>query len=107
MAGLLEGLAAAKTGFDLLRTALGAVKDAKELLPTDQKEAVAATIEASERQFALAEAEIAKGLGYDLCKCQFPPTIMLRAGYMRDGTIVYECPTCKNNTMPGRLFTRD
>jgi hypothetical protein len=30
---------------------------------------------------AIAEAEIAKALGYELCKCDFPPTPMRTVGY--------------------------
>jgi hypothetical protein len=49
----------------------------------------------------VAEAEIAKALGYQLCKCQFPPVVMLTVGYVimkfaryEEGDPVYECPKC-------------
>jgi hypothetical protein len=73
----------AKTGFDTLRTALGLVKDVQQALPSGEKKEVAArTLEEADKQLRLAEAEIAKALGYTLCRCEFPPTPMLQVSYM-------------------------
>jgi hypothetical protein len=54
----------------------------------------------------IAEAELAKAFGYELCKCDFPPTPMLTVGYFnwnhgankKEGDPVYECPKCGYNT---------
>jgi len=46
---------------------------------------------------ASAEAELARGFGYELCKCTIPPTPMLTVGFA-GGSPVYECPKCGLNT---------
>ncbi|QDM27879.1 hypothetical protein FNL56_18400 [Tardiphaga sp. vice304] len=99
---IVAGLGYAKAGFDTLRAAIGLAKDAKDLLPDDAKSAaITATLEQAERDAKLGEAEVAKALGYDLCKCQFPPTPMLtvgmHAGRPKTGP-VFECPRCGFNT---------
>lgn len=89
----IEGI---KQGFDLLRTALGAAKDAKDLLPeSKEKESVAKRIEEAERAVQLGEAQIAQALGYHLCKCTFPPQIMLSKGYEQSQE-KFECPKCSH-----------
>jgi hypothetical protein len=53
----------------------------------------------------IAEAEMAKALGYELRKCEFPPTPMLTIGYVTAnqtpatalGKPVFECPRCGSN----------
>jgi hypothetical protein len=64
--------------FGLLRTALGAVKDAKELLPKHQQAVVDETLIKAGLAAAAAEAQLAQGLGYQLCQCTWPPQIMRR-----------------------------
>jgi hypothetical protein len=97
------GISAVKTTFDLFRSAIGLVKDAKGLLPKEDKSVatITAALEAAESSSRIAEAEVAKALGYELCKCQFPPTPMLTVGMMegrpKTGP-VYECPKCGFNT---------
>jgi hypothetical protein len=78
---IVSGISAVKTTFDALRTAIGLVKDTKDLLPKGEKTAViTAALVAAESSSQIAEAEVAKALGYELCKCQFPPTPMLTVG---------------------------
>lgn len=109
---LVKGLSAAKLGFDTIRAVLGVMKDTKDMLPEGQRAVVAEAIEQSTRQFDLAELEIAKALGYELCRCAFPPTIMLLAGHLsgrgnppKVGP-VYECPKCGHNTSQPFDFER-
>src|SRR5216683_7008360 len=64
--------------FGLFRTAVGAVKDAKELLPTHQQKVVDETLEMASIAAAAAEARLAQELGFQLCKCTWPPPIMRR-----------------------------
>jgi hypothetical protein len=64
--------------FGLFRTALGAVKDAKELLPKHQQTVVDETLIKAALVAAAAEAQLAQGLGYQLCQCSWPPQIMRR-----------------------------
>ena len=47
-----------------------------------QRDEVTRALEQSEQQFRIAEAQIANGLGYALCECQFPPTPMLKVGWL-------------------------
>ncbi|GEM77006.1 hypothetical protein [Vibrio sagamiensis] len=50
----------------------------------------------------MAEAQIAQALGYQLCKCTFPPQIMLSVGY-RDFEEAFECKLCgKSSQRPER-----
>ena len=80
------------------------MKDTKDLLPKDEKaDAITAALATAESSSRIAEAEVAKALGYELCKCNYPPTIMLTVGVL-DGRSklglgpVYECPRCGYNT---------
>jgi hypothetical protein len=105
-------IGALKPTFDALRSALGLLKDAKDLLPAgDKSAAISQALATAEASAKLAEAEIAKALGFELCKCEFPPTAMLtvgthsgRAGGMMGA--VYECPRCKFNTASPYSFAR-
>jgi hypothetical protein len=62
----------------------------------------------------IAEAEMAKALGYELCKCQFPPTTVLTIGHMTAnktpatavGKPVFECPRCGSNNSAPFSFQR-
>jgi hypothetical protein len=79
---IASGIATVKTAFDALRSAIGLVNDTKGLLPEGEKKAaITAALATAESSSRLAEAEMAKALGYELCKCQFPPTPMLTIGY--------------------------
>jgi hypothetical protein len=100
-----------KTAFDTLKSAIGLVKEAKDLLPADdqREKAIAMALDSASTSAKIAEAEMAKALGYELCKCQFPPTPMLTIGHMTAnqppatalGKPVFECPRCgSNNSAP-------
>lgn len=109
LASLSSGLALAKSGFDTLRTAVGLVKDAQGILPAgEKKDVVGRSLEEADRQIRLAEAQIARGLGYKLCQCEFPPAPMLLVGYQqRQGPRglyhldVHQCPKCCRTHPPG------
>jgi hypothetical protein len=108
----IAGAAAAfKSTFDALRSAMGLLKDAKELLPPgDQRQqAITQALATAESSSKIAEAEIAKALGYELCKCEFPPTIMLTVGEHlgrpKTGP-VYECQKCGFNSAGPLMYNR-
>jgi hypothetical protein len=108
---IASGIAAAKTAFDALRAAIGLVKDSKELLPQGPKtEVISAALATAVSSSQFAEAEIAKALGYELCKCEFPPTPMLTVGSIQATATtwvpVFECPKCGYNTAGPRRYTR-
>lgn len=66
-------------------------KSAKELLPSGaDRSKIEQAINEAERKLAMAEAEVAKKLEYDLCQCTFPPQIMLFKA--KDNKT--ECPAC-------------
>ena len=100
---IVAGAGALKTGFDTVRSVLGLVKDVQGILPPgEKKDVIGHSLAQAEREIQLAEAQIAKALGYRLCRCVFPPIPMLLAGYRLDFQnihfYVYECPVCKTNT---------
>ncbi len=108
-----DELILAKSAIETLRSLFGLFKDAKGVLPdSPEKRAIEVSIEASEGQLAVAEAQIAQSLGYTLCRCSFPPTPMLKIGYrdVLDGTRshadVYECPKCHQDDAGPWAFTR-
>jgi len=83
--------------FDLFQSALDmfngtftAVKNAIGVLPdSKEKEKAEEALAKAEHEFDLAKANAADKLGYHLCKCTFPPQIMLEKpnNYAR-------CPNC-------------
>ncbi|SPP93208.1 protein of unknown function [Bradyrhizobium vignae] len=80
---IASAVGAVKPTFDALRSALGLLKDAKDLLPTGEKQAaITQALVTAESSAKLAEAEIAKALGFGFCKCEFPPTPMLTVGHI-------------------------
>jgi len=79
-------------GVSLFSSALTALKQAIDLLPDSSKKVDAtAALERAEREFKLAEAEVAKKLGYEVCRKHFPPEIMLS-----ENDEDWECPKCGN-----------
>ena len=110
---IASAIGALKPTFDALRSAMGLLKDAKDLLPAgDQREpAISQALVTAESSSKIAEAEIAKALGYELCKCKFPPAPMLTVGFIdnKDAGLmgpVYECPKCGYNSARMWHYTR-
>ena len=83
-----------KIGIGLFHEALDSLKALKDFLPkgTNREQAESKLADA-ERQIALGESQLAASLGYKLCKCAFPPTIMLRTGLV-DGRENFTCHKC-------------
>jgi hypothetical protein len=75
----------------IAKSAIDIGKEAKDMLPdSKEKEHIEKQIALTEKELAIAEANAAKELNYDLCKCTFPPQIML---YKKDSG-ASECPSC-------------
>jgi hypothetical protein len=101
---LAQGLGAVKTVFDSVRSAIGMVKDVKSLGGGTEQEqkAIDQALTVAGSSIAIAEAQLAQAFGYQLCKCDFPPTPMVTVGYFghshakshKDTDPVYECPKC-------------
>ena len=88
------------TAFTYTRDALSLLKDMKDLLPAGKKQDEAAEkIEAAERRLQLAEASVAQGLGYHLCQCVFPPSIMLKTGN-NGRQDIFTCAKCNSSWPP-------
>jgi hypothetical protein len=106
-----QGAAALKSAFDAIRGLIGTVRDIRGLAGPEQAKAITAAVDQAETAAKVAEAEIAKALGYELCKCEFPPTAMLTVGYRSEygmhtgGRPVFECPKCGYDTAHGLPFT--
>jgi hypothetical protein len=105
-----EGIRHAKDAIDLFRGAIGLLKEVSGILPKGSKrEAAEKALKEAETSVRIAEAKLAKGLGYELCHCKFPPTPMLRVGHSRRaGALlpVFECPICAQNSAMGHSFFR-
>jgi hypothetical protein len=101
-----------KTAFDMFRSAIGLYRDVRPGTENpEQAKAITAALDKAEAAAKLAEAEIAKALGYELCKCEFPPTAMLTIGHRTerrtgDSTPIFEFPKCGYNTAGARPYTR-
>ena len=109
-----EATQAFKNTFDIFRSAIGLARDAQNSpnATITQKEAVEKTLMQAEKAAKIAEVQIAKLLGYELCHCQFPPTAMLTVGRGNGRGLphsdkqIYECPKCGFNTAGGWGYTR-
>jgi hypothetical protein len=82
-ASWMTGANALKTALDSIRSAIGMVKDVRSLGggSEQQQNAIDAALTVASSSTAIAEAELAKAFGYELCKCEFPPTPMRTVGY--------------------------
>jgi hypothetical protein len=101
----LKGPAAMKAAVDSMRSAIEMVKELRTLggITADEQKAIDNALALATSNTAIAEAEMAHALGYELCKCSFPPTPMLTVGYLGRGPKemlgpVYECPKCGFDT---------
>ena len=73
----------------------------------DKRDKAELEIAAAERSLKLSEAVAARSLGYKLCQCEFPPNIMLSAGYHpRHDKEIYKCPKCDNQVPTKAYFEK-
>lgn len=79
------------------KAALDIMKAARDLMPKGKdKDAVDGKIVETEKALEIAAASAAKELGYRLCRCTFPPQIMLWQKESRTNV----CPTCGDQHPP-------
>lgn len=77
--------------FSLLDQSLGLLKKARDVMPeSKEKKDLTKQLAEVEAAYRVAEARAAQELGYELCKCSWPPQIMLLAS---DGRA--ECSKCR------------
>jgi len=79
------------SAINYFKEALSLVKDVKDILPDGiKKDAAKTAIDHAEREFKIAEGKAAIEFGYPICRCDFPPPIMLETA--KD--YIFRCPTC-------------
>ncbi|MEY9184981.1 hypothetical protein [Bradyrhizobium sp. USDA 313] len=102
-----QGAMAFKSIFEGLRSAISMLREIRGASAGDGKneesQLIEAALDKASKATAIAEAEVAKALGYELCKCEFPPTPMLTVGSIDNLAAklrgpVFECPRCGFNT---------
>ena len=85
-----------KTYFSILKESINIFKSAKDLLPdSPEKEMVSKSIEEAETKAKVAEAGIAKSLGFHLCPKCWPPEIIV-ATSVSSSSDNYICHKCKS-----------
>jgi hypothetical protein len=99
--------------FDGLRSAIGMVRELRASGGGSeaQQQLVDDALEKASQAAKVAEAHVAKALGYELCKCEFPPIPMRTVGRIDHPGIkkagpVYECPKCGYNDSGGWAYNR-
>src|SRR6266550_7653138 len=102
----MAGATALKTAFDSVRSAISMVRDVRSLGggTEQEKRAIDTALTVASSSTAIAEAQLAQAFGYELCKCDFPPTPMVTVGYRghrhaghKETDPIYECPKCGHN----------
>jgi hypothetical protein len=86
-------------GISVLGSVVSTIKSVIDILPKRERVEVSQKLVEAEEKLQIAEAQIAKGLGYELCKCTWPPQIMLRAGEAEYGER-FRCPACGRVVSP-------
>ena len=86
-------------GISLLGSTISTIKSAIDILPKKEKQDVTQQLNDVEEKLQIAQASIAKGFGYELCKCTWPPQIMLFAGEADYGE-KFCCPSCGRVVSP-------
>jgi hypothetical protein len=77
-------------GINIISSTINTLKILKDMLPTStEKRDVEESLKEAEKNIKIAEAEIAQGLDYILCRRHFPPGIMLDIDEYK-----IQCNTC-------------
>jgi len=72
---------AINTALDTFRSAVDLVRSLRSKTATPQEaDAIESALSEAEKAAKIAEAQVAKALGYEFCRCAFPPTAMLTVG---------------------------
>jgi len=94
LSDISEYVAAGKNAIDLLKSAYGLLPKGKDRDELERK------VREAEDILKRSDAKLAKDLGYELCKCTYPPQIML----YRQGEHAHVCQNekCGNRIQPWR-----
>jgi|JTFP01.1.fsa_nt_gb hypothetical protein len=91
-----------KEAFETFSTAISVLRSAKDLLPdSKEKKEAEEAVEKAASTARLAESQAAQVLGYPLCRCSWPPTIMV-AKIQGGRQSVYHCATCNREFLVGQ-----
>lgn len=93
-----QGATAFKAIFDGLRSAIGMISELRasnQSGSTAQLQFVDQALEKASRAAQIAEAQVAQALGYELCKCEFPPVPMRTVGHIDQPGIKRRGPVCE------------
>jgi hypothetical protein len=108
-----QAAGAFKAMFDGLRSAIAMIKEVRATGGESeaQQQFVDDALEKASQAAKIAEAEVAKALGYELCRCEFPPIPVRTVGRIDQPRIkragpVYECPNCGYNDSGGWAYSR-
>ena len=81
-------------GLELANKALDGLKKLQDMITNKNDiEIISKELEKASESLKIGEAQIAQGLGYEICKCTFPPQICLSIGRPR-GYEQSQCPLC-------------
>lgn len=84
-----------KEGILMIQSAVSVIRSVKDFFPKGSKsQELEDALTKAENKLKLSEATFAKDLGYPLCKCTWPPQIMISIGEVDYGQ-KYKCPGCK------------
>jgi hypothetical protein len=86
-------------GVSLLGSVVSTVKSVIDILPKREKADALEKLHEVEEKLQIAQAQAAKGLGYELCRCSWPPQIMLHTGEAEYGE-KFRCPACGRFVSP-------
>jgi hypothetical protein len=84
---------------NVITHALCWAKSIKDLLPKKERTRVDTFID----ELKVKETSLAEEMGYPLCRCTWPPTIMLKC---KDELYEYHCPACGQEGALGQLRER-
>lgn len=86
-------------GIGMVRSVVEIIKTILTILPTKERHEAALMLQKAEERLGVSEAKVAEGIGYQLCRCTWPPQIMLYAGDAEYGE-KSRCPVCKRIVSP-------
>ncbi|MEA1919453.1 MAG: hypothetical protein U9N52_06385, partial [Campylobacterota bacterium] len=85
----------ARLSFSLFKESIGMFKAAKDMLPdSPEKKAAATVMEEATKKAQIAEAGLARTLGFPLCPRCWPPVVLV-ATAVHKNIDYYKCPSCE------------
>lgn len=90
---LVEVLQAFRATVDTGNALISLVKSSKEAKAKGEE--FENELEGLKCKFRLFETQIAHGLGFQICRCAFPPQICTKVGFDEIGNELSRCPVCQ------------